>query len=479
MLKTDVFKIVESRNIKNLRTFLNKKPDAIHKTKKGDGLLHLAAQMEYSDVIEVLIQNGANVNKQNSIGRTALHISCAQGHYDGVLVLRDHGADPSIACILGDNALHEASKNGNIRIIKFLFNADFDINTQNKQGWSALHKAVFAKKEDAVEVLIQEGIDPFLKTNKDKTAYQLAMELTLFDMAVEIEKYETKLLKEKSLKAKNEGPTDDTPSKNVIDMAKILDDGKKTFTNMFRFKKPNSLNIATRGTEQSQTPTDLTTNENNVEEQQPKENIFKTTTDKLKCLLSVPKPNTVSEENNLQEATDLSEEGDNEAITPEQENEAQPSEHEAEESQVASTVNEQNSEVSEPVAKATSKNSKPSKLKFLKKSKFFKTGSKGKGKNKTTSCSKSSGGNLEENNGESDEEGGKQDEDHECPVCFEIPLPPTHIYQCMNGHLYCGNCMQMPNMFNCPQCGIDIASVRMRNRYAEENIQRLYGGKKK
>eukprot|EP00111_Clytia_hemisphaerica_P006560 TCONS_00019008-protein len=303
MLKTDIFKIIESRNLKNLRTFLSKKPDAIHKTKNGNAPLHLAAQMEYSDVMEILIQNGANVNKQNSIGRTALHISCAQGHYDGVLVLRDHDADPSIACILGDNALHEASKNGNIRIIKFLFNADFNINTQNKQNWSALHKAAFARKHDAVEVLIQEGIDPFLKTSKNKTAYQITMELTCFDMAIEIEKYENRLLREKSLKA-NEC---DTPSKNSIDIAKIFDDGKNNLTNMFRFKKqPDN----TRETEQSHVPADHTTNENDTDvQQQSEENIFKTTTEKLKVLFTIPKPNTDSGKNNSQETTNVSEEG--------------------------------------------------------------------------------------------------------------------------------------------------------------------------
>ena len=62
---------------------------------------------------------------------------------------------------------------------------------------------------------------------------------------------------------------------------------------------------------------------------------------------------------------------------------------------------------------------------------------------------------------------GERDQ-NECPVCFEVPLPPVHIYQCNNGHLYCGRCRSMPNMDRCPQCGISISGLENRNRYAEE-----------
>jgi len=70
-------------------------------------------------------------------------------------------------------------------------------------------------------------------------------------------------------------------------------------------------------------------------------------------------------------------------------------------------------------------------------------------------------------------------EEHECPVCFEIPLSPVHIYQCHNGHIYCANCKNMPNMYKCPQCGVSIEGLENRNRYAEENIAKINSRKKK
>ena len=75
---------------------------------------------------------------------------------------------------------------------------------------------------------------------------------------------------------------------------------------------------------------------------------------------------------------------------------------------------------------------------------------------------------------EKSEEDNTDEKENECPICFELPLPPVHIYQCKNGHLFCGNCKDRPNMEKCPQCAVDICGVAFRNRYAEENIKKIY-----
>ena len=54
-----------------------------------------------------------------------------------------------------------------MRIIRHLFNHDFNISAQNYAGWTALHKAVHTNHLDAVEVLLREGrIDYKLTTVK-------------------------------------------------------------------------------------------------------------------------------------------------------------------------------------------------------------------------------------------------------------------------------------------------------------------------
>ena len=68
---------------------------------------------------------------------------------------------------------------------------------------------------------------------------------------------------------------------------------------------------------------------------------------------------------------------------------------------------------------------------------------------------------------------GRDESYYECPVCFEIPVYPTRVYQCINGHIYCEVCKDKPSMENCPVCrkpikGLNIRSLAFENMVAEK-----------
>ena len=61
------------------------------------------------EVAKLLLEKGADINFQNTIGDTALHCACVWGHLDVVKLLLEKGADIEIKNVNGETTLHRAS----------------------------------------------------------------------------------------------------------------------------------------------------------------------------------------------------------------------------------------------------------------------------------------------------------------------------------------------------------------------------------
>ena len=87
---------------------------------------HLAAYEGRSDVIEILFQRKADIDKQNNRGRTPLACAAVKGHSGATQLLLNHGADPQIPDIDGDKPLTLAlKKNHSAATVWALLPADF------------------------------------------------------------------------------------------------------------------------------------------------------------------------------------------------------------------------------------------------------------------------------------------------------------------------------------------------------------------
>ncbi len=123
------------------------------------------------------------------VGDTALHLAAAGHRVEIVGLLLAAGADPnSIRNHRNSGPLHYAADGcpGNaiwdpgrqVETIGRLLNASANIDAQDKNGASPLHRAVRTRCADAVHCLLGAGADPTLPNKNRSTPFHLAVQDT-------------------------------------------------------------------------------------------------------------------------------------------------------------------------------------------------------------------------------------------------------------------------------------------------------------
>uniref|UniRef100_A0A8C2L2C2 Poly [ADP-ribose] polymerase n=1 Tax=Cyprinus carpio TaxID=7962 RepID=A0A8C2L2C2_CYPCA len=103
--------------------------------------LHFAAGFGRRDVVDYLLQHGANVHARDDGGLISLHNACSFGHAEVVNLLLQHGADA---------------------------------NSRDNWNYTPLHEAATKGKIDVCIVLLQHGAEPTIRNTDGRTALDLA-----------------------------------------------------------------------------------------------------------------------------------------------------------------------------------------------------------------------------------------------------------------------------------------------------------------
>lgn len=178
--------------------------------------LHLAAYFGHPDVVEILLNHGADVDIQNEEGDTPLHKAAYTGRDQIVVLLVAHNAN--VFMLNGDGLRpFELAKTESIRQIlsaaekadvkrretKFLSSAragdlvtlkklledsssPVDINCVDSSGNTALHCAAYRGKNEAVVFLLKNGIDTTVKNNREQLAANVASTISLKQLIQEV-----------------------------------------------------------------------------------------------------------------------------------------------------------------------------------------------------------------------------------------------------------------------------------------------------
>ena len=126
---------------------------------KSRSPLHLAAHLGHTELVELLLAHGADVNAGEVGNWRPLHEVSHTGHLPIAKLLYGAGADVNAVATGGWTCMHQASGNGHPQVVQFLLDngADlFAVEDQHQLG--ALHVATQMRKAEVIDLLLKRGI---------------------------------------------------------------------------------------------------------------------------------------------------------------------------------------------------------------------------------------------------------------------------------------------------------------------------------
>lgn len=112
-----------------------------------------AANNGHTNVVEALINYGANIEDESNNGKTSLHWACYWGHYSTVQLLIQKGANISTIDVEGMTPLMSATFKKHILIVKLLLRKGASVLTTNDHGATALTIAKNQDNPDLIAIL--------------------------------------------------------------------------------------------------------------------------------------------------------------------------------------------------------------------------------------------------------------------------------------------------------------------------------------
>ena len=134
--------------------------DVNHLTDDNFTALHFAGQGNYPEVVEVLIDAGADIEAKDVEGSSPLHRACREGALDAAKLLVKAGAGVCVTNNQGDTCLMYAVYWGHTETVRTLLcMPEVDVNQSNNSGRTPLRRAVLRKHSDVSKLLIDAGAD--------------------------------------------------------------------------------------------------------------------------------------------------------------------------------------------------------------------------------------------------------------------------------------------------------------------------------
>ena len=184
----------------------------------GKTALSHAAESGNVELTGRLLAAGADVNKRDLVGGNSVLWAAGLGTADTLRLLVASGGEVEVKDINGLSPLAWAAQTGKTESMKILIDGGADVNaTDNLAGESILMRAARSGKTDSIQLLLESGTDAGAKTKLGANALHIASEYGSADVV--------KMLVESGLDPKQVDLR--TPGWNALDYAKNrVDEGR-------------------------------------------------------------------------------------------------------------------------------------------------------------------------------------------------------------------------------------------------------------
>ncbi len=158
----NAFTLVARRDTTDVAMYLMEQGVSTHARADYNAMsaLHNAAAGGNTELIEILLDDGVNIDEECSDGWTALTWTVIRNQIDAARLLLERGANPDPARADGKTPLHEVLRGWDPEFAALLLEHEANVDArETPTGRTFLHKVALAGLTDGVELAIEHGAD--------------------------------------------------------------------------------------------------------------------------------------------------------------------------------------------------------------------------------------------------------------------------------------------------------------------------------
>ncbi|CAC5377157.1 unnamed protein product [Mytilus coruscus] len=137
------------------------------RNRRQESALFFATYVENEEIVEMLLQAGADPNLTSSDGTTALLTACYQGSTKIVQILVNHQSDINVCNPQRYSSIHIAAWNGYYQIVNILLKAGMHHDTATRDGNTPIALAAHGGHQSVIDILLPLGCN-VNNADKDK-----------------------------------------------------------------------------------------------------------------------------------------------------------------------------------------------------------------------------------------------------------------------------------------------------------------------